>query len=127
MVKNLPANTGDVRDAGSIPESGRSPAGGHGHPLQCSCPENPMNRGAWQAASHRVTWSWTWLNQLSMHACSHIAHILFLGCLSFVLSLLHFSLDHYLLRPVKGQAMWPSLDHKMTQAKNGFSCQESRA
>jgi len=42
VVKNLPANAGDVRDMGSIPRSGRSPGGGHGNPLQYSCLENPM-------------------------------------------------------------------------------------
>ena len=47
VVKNLPANVGDVRDVSSIPGSGRSPGGGHGHPLQYSCLENPMDRGAW--------------------------------------------------------------------------------
>ena len=65
MVKNLPANAGDVRDAGLIPRSGRSPGGGHGNPLQCSCLENPMDRGAWQATVHRVTKSRTQLKQLS--------------------------------------------------------------
>ena len=54
MVKNLPANAGDVRDTGSIPGSGRSPGVGHGNPLQYSCLENPMGRGAWQATVHRV-------------------------------------------------------------------------
>ena len=54
VVKNLPAIAGDVRDAGSIPRSGRSPGGGHGNPLQCSCLENPMDRGAWWATVHRV-------------------------------------------------------------------------
>ena len=49
MVKNLPANSGDARDAGSIPESGRSPGGGHGNPLLYSCLNNPMDRGAWCA------------------------------------------------------------------------------
>ena len=49
MVKNPPANAGRVRDAASIPGSGGSPGGGHGHPLQCSCLENPMDRGAWRA------------------------------------------------------------------------------
>ena len=49
MVKNQPANEGDIRDAGSIPGSGRSPGEGHGDPLQCSCLENPMDRGAWWA------------------------------------------------------------------------------
>ena len=47
VVKNLPANAGDVIDAGSIPGLGRSPGGGHGNPLQYSCLENPMDRGAW--------------------------------------------------------------------------------
>ena len=47
MVKNLPANEGDVRDVGSIPGLGRFPGGGHGNPLQYSCLENPMDRGAW--------------------------------------------------------------------------------
>ena len=48
-VKNPPANAGDVREVGSIPGSGRFPGGGHGNPLQCSCLENPMGRGAWRA------------------------------------------------------------------------------
>ena len=47
----------DIRDAGSIPGSGRSPGGGHGNPLQYSCLENPMDRGAWWARVHRVTQS----------------------------------------------------------------------
>ena len=55
VVKNLPANVGDVRDAGSIPGSGRSPRGGSGNSLQYSFLENPTDRGAWQAAAHRVT------------------------------------------------------------------------
>ena len=59
VVKNLPANAGDLRDAGSIPGSERSPGGGHGHPLQYSCLENPMDRGAWQATFYRVAKSWT--------------------------------------------------------------------
>ena len=59
VVKNLPANAGDIRDVGSIPELGRSPGGGHGSPLQYSCLENPMDRGAWQTTVHRVTKSQT--------------------------------------------------------------------
>ena len=47
VVKNLPADAGDVRTMGSIPGSGRSPGGRHGKPLQYSCLENPMDRGAW--------------------------------------------------------------------------------
>ena len=57
MVKNLPANAGDVRDESSIPGLGRSPGEGNGNPLQYSCMENPMDRGAWRAivtGSHRV-------------------------------------------------------------------------
>ena len=49
MVKNLPASAGDARDAGLIPGSGRSPGEGHGNPLQYSCLENAMGRGAWWA------------------------------------------------------------------------------
>ena len=49
MVKNLPANAGDVRDVGSIPGWGRSPGGGHGNPLQNCCLENPMDRGNLQS------------------------------------------------------------------------------
>ena len=49
--KELPASAGDVRDKGLIPGSGRSPGGGHGNPLQCSCLENPMERGALQLQS----------------------------------------------------------------------------
>ena len=52
--KNLPANAGDIRDTGLTPGSGRFPGGRHGNPLQCSCPENPMDRGAWQAIVHGV-------------------------------------------------------------------------
>ena len=55
VVKNLPANAGDVRDAGSIPELGRSPGEGNGYPLQYSCLENPMDRGAWWATVYRVS------------------------------------------------------------------------
>ena len=58
-VKNLPANAGDKRDAGSIPELGRYPGEGNGDPLQYSCLDNAMDRGAWQATVHRVTKSRT--------------------------------------------------------------------
>ena len=55
VVKNLPANTGDPRDAGSIPGSGRSPGVENGNLLQYSCLENSIDRGAWQAIVHGVT------------------------------------------------------------------------
>ena len=50
-----PANTGDIRDAVSVPGSGRSPGGGHGNPLQDSCLGNPMDRGAWWATKESNT------------------------------------------------------------------------
>ena len=49
VVKNLPANAGDVRETGSIPELGRSPGGGCGNALQYSCLEKPRDRGTWRA------------------------------------------------------------------------------
>ena len=64
VVKNLPASAGDIRDVGSIPGSGRSPGGGRDNPLQCSCLENPMDRGAWQATVHGITKSWIRLNTI---------------------------------------------------------------
>ena len=65
MVKSLPANAGDERDVGSIPGSGRSPGEGMGNPLQHSCLENALDRGAWRATVCRVAKSRTWLKQLS--------------------------------------------------------------
>ena len=55
VVKNLPANAGDIRDAGSITGLERSAGGVHGNPLRYSCLENPMDRGAWWATVQRVT------------------------------------------------------------------------
>ena len=55
MVKNLPANAGDIRAAGLIPRLGRSPGEGNSNPLQYLSLENPMDRGAWQATVHGVT------------------------------------------------------------------------
>ena len=54
-IKNPPANAGDIKDVGSIPESGIFPGGGLGNPLQYSCLENPMDIGAWWATVYRVT------------------------------------------------------------------------
>jgi len=59
VVKNPLASAGDVRDMGLISGSERSPGGGHGNPLQYSCLENPMDRGAWQATVHRIAKSQT--------------------------------------------------------------------
>ena len=59
VVKNLPASEEDTRDTGSIPGLEKSPGGGHGNPLQYSCLENPVDRGAWQAIVHMVAKSHT--------------------------------------------------------------------
>ena len=71
VVKNLPANAGDVTDAGSVPGSERPLGGGHGNPLQYSCLENPMGRGAWCGTIHRVAKSQTQLKRLNTH--THIS------------------------------------------------------
>ena len=54
VVKNISANAGNIRDMGSVPGLGRSPGRGYGNPLQYSCLENPMDRGAWGATAHSV-------------------------------------------------------------------------
>ena len=62
LVKKPPVNAGDTRDMSSIPGSGRSPGGGHGNPLQYSCLENSMDRGAWWVTVHGVAKNCTRLN-----------------------------------------------------------------
>ena len=64
VVKNPPANAGDIRDVRSIPGLGRSPGGGHGNPLKYSCLENPLDIGDWWATVHSVTKSQTRLKLL---------------------------------------------------------------
>ena len=67
VVKNLLSNAGDTS---AIPGSGRSPGVGNGYPLQYSCLESSMNRGAWWATLHGVAKSWTWLsNSTPIHRC----------------------------------------------------------
>ena len=68
VVKNPPTHAGDVRDASSIPGSGRSPGSGHSNPLQYSCLEKPMDKGIWWAIAHRVTKSLTQMKRLSAQA-----------------------------------------------------------
>ena len=68
MVKNPLATAGDVKDVGSVPGSGRSPRGGHSNPLQYSYLGSSTDRGAWQAAVHRVTKSQIYLKWLSTYA-----------------------------------------------------------
>ena len=62
LVKNLLGNAGDARDMGLIPESSSSPGEGNGIPVQYSCLENSMDRGAWLATVHGVTKNWTRLS-----------------------------------------------------------------
>ena len=66
--KNPPANVGDAGDSSLIPGSGRSPGGGNDNPLQYSCLENPMARGAWQTTPHKKAMSLTRLST-HMHVC----------------------------------------------------------
>ena len=70
VVKNPPASAGDIRDVGLILGSGRSLGEEHGHPLQYSCLENPMDGGAWWATVQKVPKNRTWLKWLSAHASS---------------------------------------------------------
>ena len=79
VVENPPAYKGDAGDMGSIPRSGRSPGGGHGNPLQYSCLENPIDRGAWRTTVHGVTESQT---RLSTHTHVYYLYICFSQCLS---------------------------------------------
>ena len=75
VVKNPPAEARDIRDAGQIPGSGRSPGGGRGNPLQYSCLGNPTDRGAWRDSVHRVTKSATQLKRLSRQAETILAWV----------------------------------------------------
>ena len=70
--KESACNAGATGNTGSIPGSGRSPGEGHGNPLQYSCLENPMDRGAWCVTVHGVAKSWPWLKRLSRHAGTHV-------------------------------------------------------
>ena len=69
VIKNLPANAGDVRDPGLVPGLGRSPGEGTGNPLQDSCLENPVDRGTWWATVRRAAKDQTQLKSLSTHEC----------------------------------------------------------
>ena len=71
-VKNLPASAGDLRDVGLIPGSGGSSGGGHGNPLQDSCMENSMDRGAGWDTVLRAAKSWTQLKPLILHTRLHL-------------------------------------------------------
>ena len=76
MIKNIPTNAGDIIDTGLISGSGKSCAVGNDNPLQYSCLENPMDRGAWWATIHRVAKSGTCLKRLNMQAGHPNEHLL---------------------------------------------------
>ena len=80
MVKNSPANAGDMRELGSIPGSERSPGEGNGNPLQYPCLENPIDRGARWAPVHEVAKSQTQLERFSMYACSYQKYFKVIYC-----------------------------------------------
>ena len=81
MIKNSPASAGDTRDMGLSPVSGRSPEVGNGNPLQYSCLENSVDRGAWRATVHGVTKSLTQLSVCArIHTPTH-THTCLLGSL----------------------------------------------
>ena len=69
MVKNAPANAGNIRDMGSTPGLGRSSGGTNGNPLHYFCRETLTDRGAWRATAHEVSKSWTLLKQHNFHTC----------------------------------------------------------
>ena len=71
VVKNLPANAGDTGVAGSTPGLRRSSGGENGNPLQYSCLENPMSRGAWWATAREAAKSWTQLSYYHTHTHTH--------------------------------------------------------
>ena len=71
VVKNPPANAVDIRDAGSIPVSGRFPGKGNGNPLQYSYLGNPMDRGAWWATTHGITKSRDMAEHTHTHTHTH--------------------------------------------------------
>ena len=87
MVKSQPANAGDIRDTGSIPGSERSPRGGNGNPLQYSCLENPMDRGAWWAMVHRMGHKELDTTEATEHACMQV-FLIMASCLYLFITIL---------------------------------------
>ena len=65
---------GEAGDLDSVPGLSRSPGGGRGNPLQYSCLENPMDRGAWQATVHGIAKNWTTLNDEAQHSTALFKH-----------------------------------------------------
>ena len=109
VVKNLPANAEDIRDVDLIPGAGRSPGGGHGYPLQYTCLENPMDRGAWQAAIglQRVDHDLAHNPSLSSSSCDPM---LFLLCYAtafwYLISMRQLSHCHYSDSLIVVSSLW---------------------
>ena len=97
VVKNPPANAGDIRDANSIPGKGRSPGRGHGNPLQYSCLKNSMDRGVWRATVHRVAHSQIQLKQISM-AWYKLLHVLDIHKMKYSVKILREKQDSHSLK-----------------------------
>ena len=120
VVKNPPANAGDLRDVSSIPGLGRSPGGGHGNPLQYSCLKNLMDRRVWKASVHWVTKSRTQLKQLSRHTCT-MCHIYYDFVI--VLTVLYISYLTYILYQPSKKSIIPTISKTVTQRSN-VNCPE---
>jgi len=80
VIKNLSASAGDIRDKGLIPGLERSPGGGCGNPLQCSCLENSMDRGACKATVHGVAKELDMTDMTDMYTCMHVENLKGTAC-----------------------------------------------
>ena len=106
MVKNPPAKAGDIRNLGSVLVWGRSTGGGHGNPLQNSCLENPMDRGAWWATVHRVTKNCDWSHLARTHTFRYIyIHTTSINIYIYIYTFSHLILQDKLSVPFRGPAV----------------------
>ena len=108
--KKSACNAGAAGDVNSIPGLERCPGGGHGNPLQYSCLENPMDRGAWWAIVHGVTKSWTWLNRLSTQWLLAI-YYLYISFYQWYVSIFNYLLTEIPLWNVILQLKWINQSH----------------
>ena len=114
VVKNLPASAGDSRDAGLIPGLGRSPGVGNGNPLQYSCLENPMDRGAQWATVYGTAKSWTCL---SMHLYIYLFFLTIIHC--HLCKLQKFNFIHSWHKLV--WSFWPAVE-SLTKSLKKYFC-----
>ena len=131
VAKNLPANTGDIRDLGSILGSGRSPEGGNVNLLQDSCLENPMDRGAWRATVHGITKSQTRLsngtNYIYMCLYDMVTHTyicVFMSVYIQYVCVCVFVFYYTVLRSVVSDSVTPWTVARQAPPSVGFSRQE---